>query len=114
MKKYLLILLLIAIPFQYAWATPAVYCKHEKERVTHFGHHTHQHQTQTAEPDLAGKLANVHGDCATCSIFFLAPVVAAVTGLPPLSTRTHVIAIGHDYLSHIPAPPKMPNWPPVA
>jgi hypothetical protein len=42
MKRLLLILLLIALPFQVSWAAVGAYCQSEKTTASqHFGHHKH-------------------------------------------------------------------------
>jgi hypothetical protein len=114
MKKFLLILLLMAIPFQYFWAAAAVYCQHEKDSTTHFGHHGHQHKAHTSESDGPGNPEKFHGDCEYCHLFSHASVIPTFSEQPIFSARNHVPLVAHDYLSHIPAPPKRPNWPLVA
>jgi hypothetical protein len=44
-RKLLVILLVVILPFQFAWAGAGVYCQHEMgQAAQHFGHHEHQHQ----------------------------------------------------------------------
>lgn len=68
MKKLFLIFLLMVLPLQYSWAAAAAYCQHEKEPVTHFGHHSHQHEVETSSeaPEDGRDLAQVHSDCGVC------------------------------------------------
>jgi hypothetical protein len=40
MRRYLIIFLLLLLPFQFSWAAVASYCQHETESSTqHIGHH---------------------------------------------------------------------------
>ena len=51
MRRWLLILLLMSLPFQFSWAAMATYCEHESgARAQHVGHHEHQHQHQHQQP----------------------------------------------------------------
>jgi hypothetical protein len=94
-KKLFLIFLLMVLPLQYSWAAAAAYCQHEKEPVTHFGHHSHQHEAEAPSeaPENGSELAQVHNDCGVCQFagqasFLTAPlnVLAPPTAfaLPPL------------------------------
>nr|ART41037.1 L611 [uncultured bacterium] len=55
MRRWLSILLLVFLPFQFSWAAVAGYCQHETGAAAqHFGHHDHQHQAaaeQEGAPD---------------------------------------------------------------
>lgn len=45
MRRLLLTLLLVFLPFQAIWAAASPYCGHEAvPQATHFGHHDHDHQ----------------------------------------------------------------------
>jgi hypothetical protein len=67
-KKLLLILLLIALPYQFAWAAAAAYCDHEKPHPVHFGHHVHHHQAQEEKSDKNNKLPKFDSDCGYCHL----------------------------------------------
>ena len=109
-KKLLLILLLTILPIQYAWSMAAVYCQHEPAKVTHFGHHGHQHQAQSDEDPDHSKPVKVHSDCEVCHHAVQASVLkdtgvavaraAGIHAAPPLSA----------YLSYISDGPRRPNW----
>jgi len=75
-KKFLIILLLIAMPFQYAGAAAARYCTHEKGTLSHFGHHTHQHKAQLAQSDSGSKSKMADTDCESCHLFSHAAVIS--------------------------------------
>ncbi|WP_283441376.1 cation efflux protein, CzcI family [Noviherbaspirillum suwonense] len=72
MKKYLLILMLFALPFQYSWAAAAAYCQHETTHTSHFGHHSHHHVAQAEKlaekSDEKSKLATLDDDCGYCHL----------------------------------------------
>ena len=110
MKKLLLILLLIAIPFQFSWAAAAVYCQHEQAPSGHFGHHSHQHQAGADKDDASKPLKKYHGDCEYCHLFSHASFISSVAEQPRDTAQDHLLPTARDYLSHIPAPPKRPNW----
>ncbi|MBU0601652.1 MAG: hypothetical protein KKD25_04520 [Gammaproteobacteria bacterium] len=50
MRRWLSILLLVFLPFQFTWAAAAGYCQHETGAAAqHFGHHDHKHQAVAKE-----------------------------------------------------------------
>lgn len=110
-KKLLLVLLLVAVPFQFAWGAAAVYCQHEQGAVQHFGHHVHQHQQQNANESSghAGKLSQLHQDCAYCHALSPAsmPAMAATPSIPPGSIHAEPPVV--SFTSHIPDGPREPD-----
>lgn len=72
MRRYIVLLLLIVLPFQFCWAAAATYCSHESSAaVTHFGHHGHQHQAKgqgDAGANVKAKVAPIvlDDDCSVC------------------------------------------------
>lgn len=44
MRRWLLLLMLVVLPMQFASAAAATYCRHEPGVSKHFGHHEHRHQ----------------------------------------------------------------------
>lgn len=127
MRRFLiLILLMIAIPFQFSWAAAAVYCQHE-QGGSHFGHHGHQHQSPAGGGDQAraqadkhadkqadkkadSKPAKAHSDCESCHLFSHASVLPAAPPQPHAGAHGHPLPAAAGFLSHIPAPPKRPDW----
>ena len=109
-KKILLILLLTILPIQYSWSVAAVYCQHEQAKVTHFGHHSHQHQASKVDDDSKAKPFKVHGDCEVChhAVQASLPAADAVAVLPPAAMPVPQYA--QHYLSYIPDGPPRPNW----
>ncbi|PRC95076.1 hypothetical protein [Solimicrobium silvestre] len=106
MKRILIIFLLTILPLQMSWASVANYCLHEQDKsVQHFGHHTHQHQTEQ-QPQSDG----TDSDCDYChhtgSIF-------ALTNSLQLTDAAHPFPLALDpvlYQSHIPDSLTKPNW----
>lgn len=43
MRRWLLLLMLVVLPMQFASAAAATYCRHEPGVAKHFGHHEHRH-----------------------------------------------------------------------
>ncbi len=124
MRRFLiLILLMIAIPFQFSWAAAAVYCQHE-QGGSHFGHHGHQHQSPSsggadqaaaqadkhADKKADSKPNKVHSDCESCHLFSHASVLPAAPPQPHAGAYGHPLPAAAGFLSHIPAPPKRPDW----
>jgi hypothetical protein len=63
MRRFILIFLMVLLPFQWSWAAAASVCAHEKGD-SHFGHHEHKHgasDEQAAEP-----APSYHPDCQVC------------------------------------------------
>jgi hypothetical protein len=100
----------MALPFQYSWAAVAVYCQHEKEHSTHFGHHSHQHQAQADEPEGKSKLAKFHSDCGYCHLSCQAPFAITSADISVPVRLGHLKVITLSFSSHIPDGPKRPDW----
>jgi hypothetical protein len=114
MKRLLLILLLIALPFQMSWASAARYCQHEQDRSTqHFGHHEHHHvadKEATKEQSSAKSLA-VDTDCGTCQLNVTAITTIQANNLsvyPPQIAST--FATINFIISLRPVRPERPKW----
>lgn len=111
MKKFLLVFLLLVLPFQMSWATVSAYCQHEKGAAAkHFGHHDHQHQAQNDDDSKDGPLVKIDKDCMYChlshvSIFtssFVTPAVAPAS-MP-------AFADGYSIAFNPPDRPERPKW----
>lgn len=113
-KRLFVIAMLLILPFHFSWAAAAVYCDHDDNPVSHFGHHTHAEDVDfhKINGDANGK---VHGDCGYCHA---AAVQASifVPGKPPVMAPSRVYA--HDapatFTSHISEGPRRPDRSPVA
>ncbi|MYN43212.1 DUF2946 domain-containing protein [Duganella sp. FT109W] len=113
MKKILLILLLTILPIQYAWSMAAVYCQHEENKVSHFGHHGHQHQAQS-DDDTDHSKPSKHGDCEVCHHAVQASVPAAEPLMTVAPAAVFAPAGVPRYHSYIADGPPRPNWTLVA
>ena len=75
MRRWVLVFLLIVMPFQMVWGAAATYCEHEKQGATHFGHHEHKHHgSEQSDHGVAG----VHADCGTCHLGNAASIPAVL------------------------------------
>ncbi len=90
MRRCVLVLMLLVLPFQFSWAAAAAYCRHEGGvAVQHFGHHQHEHESQ-GKTDGAKSLKNkastiVDDDCSICHLSTVpSPVSEHVTFEVPL------------------------------
>ena len=112
-KKLLLILLLLALPFQYSWAAAAAYCQHEKTHISHFGHHSHQHAAHAVKlaekADEKSKLPALDNDCGYCHLSCqvtptsVAPDLAVPPAVGPPVLRMILFS------SYFPEGPKRPD-----
>lgn len=73
MFRWLLIVLLFALPAQFVSAAVSGYCGHESTSASfHVGHHAHQHlnveQADTAQGQSDQSAVQDHGDCSACHI----------------------------------------------
>jgi hypothetical protein len=117
MRRFLAILLLVFLPFQFSWAAVAGYCQHEAEGAArHFGHHEHKHQADAAAeahdsaPDiqLSGGSDN---DCGACHASCCTAAILGDESLPPLSLASVSIPWLKNQLTSPPAAqPERPNW----
>ncbi|WP_428420476.1 cation efflux protein, CzcI family [Methylibium sp.] len=87
MSRLLIIVLLLWLPFQFAWGAAASYCQHEQAAsVSHFGHHSHKHQgkslqcTGDATPDKKTSIADEDLDCDYCHISCAQPLAPVMLG----------------------------------
>lgn len=114
MRRLLVILMMVVLPFQLSWAAAATYCQHESSSVvSHYGHHVHKHLSDPgdAEPDTSRSKLLLDSDCTVCHLggvgivsmpsFSLPAVIAkadTARGIIPLLTSTR-----HDR-------PERPKW----
>lgn len=106
--------MLFALPLQLSWAAAAVYCQHESSvKITHFGHHQHEHQhgaeTNKGEPHSI----QVDNDCGYChavsQVSFLIMPAAVIFA----SASSHDALSRVTFSSHIPDGPRRPDRQPV-
>lgn len=111
MKKLLVFLLVVILPFQFAWAGVGVYCQHETgQAAQHFGHHDHQHKSlgdqgksesgkinPSADNDCSSHLNGHNCFLSSLEALVVAPIVV-FNGFSP-----------HYFASHIPEGPERPD-----
>ena len=109
-KKILLIVLMLILPVQYSWSAAALYCQHEQNAPSHFGHHAHQHTMEPDAPSGHDKVKGADADCEYCHFFSHAFFVPFDARPPAVPESTHVARRAVVYTSHIPRKPPRPNW----
>lgn len=105
--------MLALLPFQFSWAAVAVYCQHEQEQSTHFGHHTHEHQAQANEQiDDSGDPRQLmsDSDCAVCHLSGQPSFFVDLPTVTPPNGQAHSSLHQAYYSSHIPDGPQKPDW----
>jgi len=107
-RRLFVILLMIVLPVQFAFAAASGYCGHESGTAAkHIGHHEHQHSGQTqAKEAKAASLS--HADCEMCHFGFSVPSVE-VQIAAYVSLGQNVFAESLEHPSHIPALPERPD-----
>lgn len=114
-RYWLIVLLLVVVPLQLAWAGAAVYCGHESAvaGAKHVGHHEHAHQPgsdgASAPADGAGTSSAFHADCETCHFGASVTLTIAPLGTAIVPSAGLLGASSPRYLSHIPAAPERPD-----
>jgi hypothetical protein len=110
MKRLILIILLVLVPLQFAWAAVGAYCQHEEgSNSFHFGHHAHTHQAKRDAPDSSTKINKAHLDCNSChapaSVLWIA--APSMTVAAPVAERYEPVSF--LYSSFIPDGPRRPD-----
>lgn len=116
MRRWLSILFLVMLPFQFSWAAAASYCQHETGKLaSHFGHHEHKHQgakVKSGAPersDAVNKLGALDDDCALCHLGCEAPIAAShvVDIVRPI--QVHDLRPVLEFESHVSGVPQRPD-----
>lgn len=71
MRRLLVILMMVVLPFQLSWAAAATYCQHESSPVaSHYGHHVHKHLANSgaAKSDTSPSKLLSDDDCTVCHL----------------------------------------------
>jgi cytochrome c553 len=113
-KKFILMLLLLAVTFQSAWAANGAYCRHEDGAASfHFGHHSHRHQGHVDASDKKASFGKIHFDCTSCHA--ASPALATATKILGVFflPRFYPQPVATIYTSHIPDGPQWPDRLPV-
>lgn len=123
MRRWLSILLLVMLPFQFSWAAAASYCQHETGRLaSHFGHHEHQHQHQhegakvkssnAERGEAVNKLGALDDDCALCHLGCVPPIAASQVVDFLRHIQAHDLRPVPEFESHISGVPQRPDCSP--
>lgn len=110
-KKLFVLLLVVILPLQFAWAGAGVYCQHEMGQAgQHFGHHDHQHKGLGDQgKSESGKFSpGADNDCS----FHLNGHNCFLSSLGDLVVAPIVVFNGirsRDFASHIPDGPERPD-----
>jgi hypothetical protein len=116
MRRWLAILLLALLPFQFSWAAVGTYCGYESDaQGQHLGHHEHQragHAGVDKTGDPAGKDASTGNDvdCGQChgSCCFVPSLAGALMTLPIAS---YSVTPAESMLRTLAQnPPERPQW----
>ncbi len=112
MVRWLLLMLMFALPAQFVWAASASYCAHEGDSAPfHVGHHSHKHEGvfegASEVPQSQDEIylqANEDPDCSYCQLLpeqhgqSLAHIATAVTSssAPRSALRLYGVGIDRD------------------
>jgi cytochrome c553 len=121
MRRWLLIFLLLLLPFQLSWASASAYCQHERDTQSqHWGHHEHEtrgtdrsHSGEGAQKNSSTQPNAVVGDCAVCHGGYAQHVDAATEhalDAPPVRQSLRIMPAEH-FVSHISDVPVRPARP---
>ena len=118
MRRWMSILLLVFMPFQFSWAAVGTYCEHEiGTRAQHFGHHEHKHEVkrrqaaggsgEASKGKVAGALdlADCHFHCQ-CTVDLPAVLVMPIVIGSHAPTEWAVA----DAIAPVPSRPERPQW----
>jgi hypothetical protein len=115
MRRWLLILLLVAIPFQVVWGSAARYCAHETSVAAkkHLGHHEHSHQVDgdagvALDPD-PGAVTTYDQDCSICHLGAAVSLTGSMPVIVAVPTASRPGTPPQRFLSHVPAGPERPD-----
>jgi hypothetical protein len=116
MRRWLTILLLVMLPFQFSWGMAASYCQHETGTLaSHFGHHEHKHEgaklnaSGTERSDAGGNLGALDDDCAVCHLSCVPPLAASQAVDIVRHLEAHDLAPIAEFESHISGVPQRPD-----
>lgn len=109
MRRFVLILVLLILPFQFSWAAAARYCQHETASASwHLGHHEHRHQDSSTDLE---KKPVIDTDCGVCHIVSLPFVYAASLEIASAQrVQHHDSRHRSDFTSLNPRAPDRPQW----
>ncbi|GAB3657489.1 cation efflux protein, CzcI family [Ramlibacter alkalitolerans] len=111
MRRFVLLLVTLLLPLQFAWGAVTAYCQHEEGPASaHFGHHEHVHNAQTVKKADSGKWAQ-DNDCGICHAAALAALTGAVpSAAPAFLHAAPIAAMAHPAAAPEQEPPERPQW----
>lgn len=115
MARWLLMFMLLAVPFQLAWSSAAPYCAHEEGAAfkQHLGHHAHEHQlggdSLFPSGDSDDVIGGFHFDCESCHLGCSASVPVTISSLQAVIFRRTSGPPDVCFDSHVPAGPLRPD-----
>lgn len=115
MRRWLIIFLLVLVPFQLVWAAAAPYCAHETKTsaaAKHFGHHDHEHKgngSVSSSGDDGSGSSGAHIDCESCHLGTSVTLPALALGILPMPVQAVLGAGDPSYTSHVPSGPERPD-----
>lgn len=117
MRRFLFILLMLAMPLQSVWAAAAGYCSHEAAPASaHFGHHAHQHETDADNGKASTNQTPpaLDMDCQSCH--GQTNALKQTSSTTALWTQALQRAPALRFVLPTPSPqrPERPNWRPLA
>lgn len=119
MRRLLIILMMVVLPFQLSWAAAATYCQHESSPVaSHFGHHVHKHVVtggdSKSDKTVGSKLLS-DDDCTVCHLGGVGIVSVPSYSLSiEVANTDEVFAVTPHLASVRPDRPERPKWAPAA
>ena len=115
MFRWLLLVLMFALPVQFVSAAVSGYCGHESAPASfHVGHHAHQHrsveQTDAAQGQSTPSAIQDHGDCSACHIHAAQIGVFETRALGAIEQRSFAGAPIELFSSRIDQDIDRPKW----
>ncbi|MBX3624098.1 MAG: DUF2946 family protein [Rhizobacter sp.] len=118
MRRWLTILLLVMLPFQFTWAAAASYCQHETAPETqHIGHHQHEHKAasdagkvKTDAQDAKSTKLVADNDCGYCHLNAAKSVQLQALEVPALKGPAVQDAAVQPLPTRDPERHERPNW----
>jgi len=114
MRRWIAILLLTLLPFQFSWSAAAVHCEHESGAAAqHFGHHFHSHTSTGKSQHGSSATVKADADCPGCAHLAngVLPLPSAEPVGPVAAPRdTPAALVASAPPSAPPTRPERPNW----
>lgn len=113
LRRFVLLLMIMVLPFQISWAMAGAYCEHESGNAAqHFGHHDHVHTapTDSDSSDTKNKL-KLDLDCSFHSHAAFQGVTTDGVSMNPVMNGAVLNSTASFLNSHtIFDRPERPNW----